>query len=441
MVDYTHKKSIRKITDEQFSEGTTIDGSRIDSALEDVRERAETMHKGDISTRFTQHQYVFGYQPCGFPASGYTGDGADGAIVNWPYFLNSVYTTTGTPPSAAPKTVSRYFTRFPWMVVKNDQFTTIDPQPGAGVLLRDFVGAYPDHADKKYDPKNYHNKFQHKGFDLSGSEHLVTRGMKNDSAWFNNDSAGGVTSIRWWREGRYNVDTSSGASGSNISGHVVPKTDHQMAWTQTWYFDKPTIIDDLMVLFRTDAVSNAFNATFKNDTESDSYTGTKHVDQASIQILVDSPLVLPAAANSKQSATVVYARHLIDFDAHLFTRSATVYHATDSYAFASDGSEDMLPSMFDVRGDARDCQLHGAIIRDRQLNIPIPPGSRVSLAVIVPQYFSPSPTTDLTGVAKWPYNGGLAGAKDQYGWSADRVESTFDWSLNGCLTVLEELVG
>ena len=57
---YTHKKSIRKLTDKQFSQGTAIDASEIDDALEDSVERFNEMSTGDLSTRMTPTQFVFG---------------------------------------------------------------------------------------------------------------------------------------------------------------------------------------------------------------------------------------------------------------------------------------------------------------------------------------------------------------------------------------------
>ncbi|MAZ00428.1 MAG: hypothetical protein CMH32_07830, partial [Micavibrio sp.] len=60
---YTHKKSIRKLTDKQFSRETAIDASEIDGALEDAVEHFNEMSPGDLSTRMTPTQFVFGYTP------------------------------------------------------------------------------------------------------------------------------------------------------------------------------------------------------------------------------------------------------------------------------------------------------------------------------------------------------------------------------------------
>jgi hypothetical protein len=57
------KNHPRHITDEQFAEGTTIDGSRIDSAMDDVVSHVNNVPKGDIETRYVQTQFVAGWAP------------------------------------------------------------------------------------------------------------------------------------------------------------------------------------------------------------------------------------------------------------------------------------------------------------------------------------------------------------------------------------------
>jgi len=56
--------SNRKITKEQFTDGTTIDGTRIEKALDDIATRFNNVEKGDLEKRFTQTQYVMGCMPC-----------------------------------------------------------------------------------------------------------------------------------------------------------------------------------------------------------------------------------------------------------------------------------------------------------------------------------------------------------------------------------------
>ena len=53
--------TIRKITDEQFSDGLNIDGDRLDKAFQEVQTRLNKIPLDDIKTRFKPFQIVGGY--------------------------------------------------------------------------------------------------------------------------------------------------------------------------------------------------------------------------------------------------------------------------------------------------------------------------------------------------------------------------------------------
>lgn len=55
--------SNRYITNEQFSDGTTIDGSRLESALQQLEEWSNNIPNGQIKNRWMQSQMVFKYFP------------------------------------------------------------------------------------------------------------------------------------------------------------------------------------------------------------------------------------------------------------------------------------------------------------------------------------------------------------------------------------------
>lgn len=55
--------SIRVITKEQFSDGTTIDGNRIEEAMQRLEEMVDNVPRGAIKTRFMQSQFVVGFAP------------------------------------------------------------------------------------------------------------------------------------------------------------------------------------------------------------------------------------------------------------------------------------------------------------------------------------------------------------------------------------------
>ena len=103
-----YRKHPRHMTDQQFSDSTTIDGSRIDAAMEDIERHFNNVPQGDIRTKWTQTSYVMSWRP--------------------------------TPTAAVLKTHS-----FPWMRSVNDPTET--------------VGVNPD---------SFANPFRVKGFDIPG---------------------------------------------------------------------------------------------------------------------------------------------------------------------------------------------------------------------------------------------------------------------------------
>lgn len=58
--------TIRRLTNIQFSPGTSIDGNRLDRAMQDVVDRYNAIQPGDMSKRHTQHQVVLGWSPACF---------------------------------------------------------------------------------------------------------------------------------------------------------------------------------------------------------------------------------------------------------------------------------------------------------------------------------------------------------------------------------------
>ena len=53
--------SNRKVTPNQFSDGTTIDGDRLDGAIQDIGNRINHVPYGDLGVRYTQSQIVMGW--------------------------------------------------------------------------------------------------------------------------------------------------------------------------------------------------------------------------------------------------------------------------------------------------------------------------------------------------------------------------------------------
>jgi hypothetical protein len=91
--------SIREITDEQFSEGTTIDGSRLSRALEDMSDRFSSVPKGDILQRHMQTQIVCGWSP----PTGQTHLGGKTNEIQYPWLLTTNSAASDSPYSSTTK--------------------------------------------------------------------------------------------------------------------------------------------------------------------------------------------------------------------------------------------------------------------------------------------------------------------------------------------------
>lgn len=56
-------KTLRHLSDEQFADGTSISGARIDRAMDDFVKRLNRVRPGDVKTRFVRNKIVLGFQP------------------------------------------------------------------------------------------------------------------------------------------------------------------------------------------------------------------------------------------------------------------------------------------------------------------------------------------------------------------------------------------
>lgn len=67
--------SIRKITDEQYSDGTTIDGDRLSRTIEELQDFINDVPGGDIRDRWLQSQIILTYTPLTDEANTHVADG------------------------------------------------------------------------------------------------------------------------------------------------------------------------------------------------------------------------------------------------------------------------------------------------------------------------------------------------------------------------------
>jgi hypothetical protein len=313
--------------------------------------------------------------------------------------------------------------------------------------------------------------------------------------------------------------------GASVTGEAVTvgfmaiENQYQFAWSHAWSFEDSIILDDLMVFLRTDSTYAATftdaSGTFQKE-EGYKSGAFGDADHLIVQITVDNPL----NRNDRRLNNVVVMQHQVKLKDIMYSP----YELTTSGQRGYVG--DMLPNVT-TGTNSVDKILQGPIVRLRDLNIPIPPGSNVRLAIIIPWLctarFSPytgglwpsvgqqkfactvtkgNPTTVTTVGSHYFVSGdevtfdssihvdpagddpakelqntsktitvtgadtftvavdtstsgdgsgaadlvgfvfrgsAVTGYVDQGGWAVKRPEPMFDWCLNGCLTVLEEV--
>jgi hypothetical protein len=105
--------SNRYITDQQFSDGTTIDGSRFERALQDLEEWTNQIPNGDMKNRWMQSQMVFRYFPptAVTDAELATNTGIAGNLRHYPW-LPVFNPSTSTVSSTNPMRIKG--TKVPW---------------------------------------------------------------------------------------------------------------------------------------------------------------------------------------------------------------------------------------------------------------------------------------------------------------------------------------
>lgn len=118
MTWHTHP---RDSTDEQFADGTTVDGLRIDRAMDEMVRHYDSIPSGDLAMRFTKSLYVFGWSP------GTAAAAAAGRLLHPFPFLPSInYSVQVAATSGDPRAFDNPFrtkgTDIPGLTVLNNGF-------------------------------------------------------------------------------------------------------------------------------------------------------------------------------------------------------------------------------------------------------------------------------------------------------------------------------
>lgn len=274
--------SIRHFTDEQFSEGTTIDGDRLEKAIQDLEDYINKVPDGDFKNRWLQSQIVLKYLP-------------------WTAEADAQLHTDGAPAGS--------FMPFPYLPVYN-YTSAVTP-------------------DTRYNP------FRLKGNHLDYQEPFAI------------NEGYGTTQVSW---------TTSFMTGED-----------------------PIIIDAV------DAVFNSYTTEYVNSYQYGSGTVAENrasgdsVNDVHLEITVDSMFV----PNIQIQNSVIYHKYNFEVQDY-FVLGKGLPSVPD---FAAVGAADMEPKLnsddlnLANQGNSYDTTVH---IQDRNLEIPIPPFSRIRFSLILP---------------------------------------------------------
>ena len=451
-MSYNHKKSLRKVTDVQMSEGTSVDGSRIDRALDESTDRFNNLEGGDFAQMFTKTQFVFGMQPSPIVAApladptGATGTAGYNSIKS----INTSYNDGSLPP------YNRYFPIsgqwLPWLPIKNNKWTTHATDSSGGT--------YPLKFDRgETTPTGgFENKWRFKGTnvvnrpDMSGSTGappVLSNGMGGrwESGFWSNVWSGQST----WTD--YDPEEDA----------PQPHSPYQFAWSHSWEFPDPIIVDEIMIFVRTDRPYDAsrekyttgapssksgwYDAPYEYKNE-ERIGGEFHIFSSRdvmFQMSVDNPFSTEER-NYNDIQSTFNSRPMDGWRVTEIPTNSLFYNdmSPNSPEYNSDGTQ---------KGDG----LCGRMIRFSGLNLPIRKLARLRLSVILPWYVSSitdagyqkqiSITRGLSP-SRWnaetSSDGSVAGntktASPAPSPNAVILGAPWDnCSINGCMTILEDV--
>ena len=271
--------SLRRFTSQQFSDGTTIDGNRLEKALQDLEDWSSKIKDGDFANRWMQSQFILKYLPP---------------------------TASSDATLAANSGVAGNYRRAPFLPI--------------------------------YNPTTAENPHRLKG-----------------------------TKLHWQ------------------TGYVAPvagvnQYNEQVVWTSVF-----TVGEDPLIVSSVDAVfltySYEYNTDWKYDSGSPGGAVGEYSNDIHLQITADNPF-LP---NLQLKNTIVFHKYLSSADGSLFCDQAISLATID----------DMNPSLTSVPGMVPMHETSLSMNLD-DLNIPIPPYTRLRFSLVLPVSAGP-----LWGIQPW----------------------------------------
>jgi len=422
-------KHTRILTDEQFSEGTTVDGSRIDRALDETVATFNSLPPLATKTRFIPTDYVWGWTPearlngLTFEAlittagTGYdvpTGNtpgavsgtgsglridiGVDGAGV-----LNGASVRISGTGNAAGETIT--LDRFvPTISASGSGYSTATKVPVSGgsgsgmtVDITTSGGAVAT-IDAISDC----------GTGYADTDSITIAAGNNDATFTLSRAVGdAVLTLAsplkhrwpWLSTWNRNAEVASGSSlptdylndfrvkGTLVSGIINKEAGtewpfgSQYAWTTELFVGSPAVLDSLQLVLCQDHTDSLFeefeegsgvtNFEWNSDYPSaGAVTGAPHVD---LQLVVQVADIFDARIRAKDSAEVQRHTFAVQYDDFSFRSQEALPSGGATF-------DDMEPDLVDGGS------IRGAAVQLKHLNIPIHQNAIMRISVVLPLY-------------------------------------------------------
>ena len=353
------QKHTRLMTDEQFADGTTIDGNRLDRAMEDTVSRFNNLELRDVERRLMPCHYVSGFTPQ--------------SPTNTDTFV-AVITSGGTGYATATGVA---VTGGSGAGMQVDIITV-----AAGVITGVIISA------------------QGTGY-VAGETVTVSGGGANATLLLKSST---MHHWPWLNTFNHSVLAGTGAPDNYLNPHrvksiqvdaIVNRTEGpwplgaQFAWTSEWFFGRPVILDSVQlmaILDNTNTVTTEYEPFSSSTpfiwpgryTPANKETGDDHKD---MQIIVQ----VADPFDGRQRT-----RDAIEVSKHTFA----INHNSVSHINLGAPGSDMTPAY--PAGNS----LAGVAVQLKELNIPVHQNAIVRVSIVIPQY-SATTSVGFWGTEPW----------------------------------------
>ena len=264
--------------------------------------------------------------------------------------------------------------------------------------MRDINDGFNDVAlgdiDSRFVAVQYHGGFSPQPYTAANKHHFPWLEIRNQATV---DVVGETPSLAPFNQLRFK---GTEVPGIALNDDNVARDGTQWAWTRTFSFKRPVVLQEMSVLMHLDSgiyVPRPYKGEDASVAGADAYefgnsppAGFSAGDYTSdVCVLVD--VFNPSTPEDATMTDMPYVRRRWVVNREVFN--------TFKVNVSGVGWDDMFPH-FDSGDMTTVRALDGRLLEDKDLNIPIPANSKVRVAVIIPQYNNSSVTSSW-GAVPW----------------------------------------